>query len=603
MKHSHTTQSPKVNDIKYQETVDKIARQASEYHHEKIHIPRSLGTTQKRSIIHALTTLRNPHSSNYHKELRDGIDWLLQYELNIKGIVDSETIATVLELFHSHSPITSDVQHLFSNIKLWKGDITRLRVDAIVNAANSQMLGCFEPSHKCIDNVIHASAGPQLRDHCHQIMQTTNQTQGQPIITPAYNLPSKYIIHTVGPNLNQTHDGATKPTQEHINQLQSCYENCLKIASEHELTSIAFCCISTGLFGFPNDLASQIAVRTCKRYLEQTRYNTSIKHIIFNVFTDKDQTCYLNQLENISNQKIPKQVKMSHLMDSNVLTASEWIKQSHSILISAGAGLSASAGLDYNSTKLFKDLFPAMYKRGHRCMYEFIGYKNWRPTLQWGYFFSQVNLARFNWPRTRAYQDLKKIGESAQNGYFVYTSNADGMFEQNDFDKDLIYTIQGDYSRIQCLKPCSADSIWPIKPYIDAALPKVDPETNEITDLSLVPKCPKCGSDMMMNVRGGNWFLEDHFREKRRRYQEWVSNSIEEAEKNNKLFVIVEVGCGFNTPSVVRWPMEKLVSMHSNVRLIRINSDHPEFDRYSGENAVGISSDAKDVLSILASYV
>ena len=173
-------------------------------------------------------------------------------------------------------------------MQIWQGDITRLKVDAIVNAANSQMLGCFHPLHRCIDNAIHSAAGVQLREECHQLMlqQGHEELTGQAKITKAYNLPCKYVIHTVGPIIP---NGI--PTEFQKEQLASCYRNIMACADENGLESIAFCCISTGEFRFPNELAAEIAVKTVSDYLS-THPNTSLKYIVFNVFKDVDKEIY-----------------------------------------------------------------------------------------------------------------------------------------------------------------------------------------------------------------------------------------------------------------------------------------------------------------------
>ena len=174
---------------------------------------------------------------------------------------------------------------------LWQGDITRLRVDAIVNAANSQMLGCFQPLHSCIDNAIHSAAGIQLRDICNRMMmhQGHPETTGKAKITPGFNLPARYVIHTVGPIIP---DG--EPTREQCAQLASCYHECLQLAERNGLESIAFCCISTGVFRFPNQLAAEIAVREVKSFMNQAKY---IRHVIFNVFKDQDRDIYYRLLQ------------------------------------------------------------------------------------------------------------------------------------------------------------------------------------------------------------------------------------------------------------------------------------------------------------------
>ncbi|MDE6110516.1 MAG: protein-ADP-ribose hydrolase [Eubacterium sp.] len=168
---------------------------------------------------------------------------------------------------------------------LWQGDITTIDTDAIVNAANNQLLGCFCPCHACIDNCIHTFAGVKLRLKCNEMMQKQGYKEptGKAKITPAYNLPSKYVIHTVGPIISSI---LTKRDQE---LLASCYYKCLKTADKYHLESISFCCISTGEFHFPNDKAAQIAINTVQKYKEET--NSKIK-VIFNVFKDKDYEIY-----------------------------------------------------------------------------------------------------------------------------------------------------------------------------------------------------------------------------------------------------------------------------------------------------------------------
>lgn len=171
-----------------------------------------------------------------------------------------------------------------SRISLWKGDITTLEADAIVNAANSGMTGCYCPCHGCIDNAIHTYAGIRLRSTCAEIMgnQGYPEPTGMAKITPAFNLPSEYVIHTVGPIVQ----GAL--TQQHREQLAGCYRSCMKIADEHGLESIAFCCISTGEFHFPNEEAAKIALREVQAY----HRNGGVCHVIFNVFGEKDWCIY-----------------------------------------------------------------------------------------------------------------------------------------------------------------------------------------------------------------------------------------------------------------------------------------------------------------------
>ena len=186
------------------------------------------------------------------------------------------------EKFERGTVTLSEIADVAENIKLWQGDITRLEVDAIVNAANSALLGCFVPLHNCIDNAIHSAAGLQLRDACNKI-SNGNEPTGKAKITPAFNLPSKFVIHTVGPIIY-----GEKPTLTEENLLASCYESCLQIAVENNLKSVAFCCISTGEFHFPNQRAAEIAAATVKKFLAQDKNLV----VVFNVFKDLDFEIY-----------------------------------------------------------------------------------------------------------------------------------------------------------------------------------------------------------------------------------------------------------------------------------------------------------------------
>ena len=178
-----------------------------------------------------------------------------------------------------------DLAPAADGIYIWQGDITTLKADAIVNAANSQMLGCFCPCHGCIDNCIHTFSGIRLREKCHELMkaQGAPEPTGKAKITPAYNLPCKYVIHTVGPIIRGVLTNRDKQ------QLASCYRECLELADKYELKSIAFCCISTGEFHFPNDKAAEIAIKAVKEY--KAEKNSKIE-VIFNVFKAIDKSIY-----------------------------------------------------------------------------------------------------------------------------------------------------------------------------------------------------------------------------------------------------------------------------------------------------------------------
>ncbi|MBW1799155.1 MAG: protein-ADP-ribose hydrolase [Deltaproteobacteria bacterium] len=237
---------------------------------------------EKRRMLRALLTVRGPDPlpSWFHMQL----DRLLQRETLERGQIDASTLPRISEAFPESLYVAA------GQCALWRGDITALCVDAIVNAANADMLGCFQPFHACIDNVIHSAAGPRLREDCHAVMQLQGCTEGTgwAKVTRAYNLPAKYILHTVGPI---SHEGNQSVSPEHEQQLADCYYSCLDLASRvSAIRSIAFCCISTGVFGFPREPAARIALRTTGQWLADNPDTLDL--IIFNVFLQDDLEIY-----------------------------------------------------------------------------------------------------------------------------------------------------------------------------------------------------------------------------------------------------------------------------------------------------------------------
>ena len=220
----------------------------------------------QRQLLRGLLNIREPRRSS--PDFLQIQDEYLQTETAAKGITD-----------------VADLTPLQPGLYLWQGDITTLKCDAIVNAANSGMTGCYCPNHGCIDNAIHTYAGVQLRLACAELMdrQCHPEPTGQAKITPAFDLPCRYVLHTVGPIING------RVTQRDRALLASCYRSCLELAAEKRLESVAFCCISTGEFHFPNQLAAEIAVQTVKEFLKK---QTSVKKVIFNVFKDMDKKIY-----------------------------------------------------------------------------------------------------------------------------------------------------------------------------------------------------------------------------------------------------------------------------------------------------------------------
>ena len=244
--------------------IDYLLKEDSQY--SEMQVPSDLHG--KRDLFRALCNVRWPKPVS--EEFLRLQDEELQAQLQEKGVVELPDVP----------------------MQIWQGDITRLKVDAIVNAANSQMLGCFHPLHKCIDNAIHSAAGVQLREECHRLMlqQGREEPTGQAKITKAYNLPCKYVIHTVGPIIP---NGI--PTEFQKEQLASCYRNIMTCADENNLESVAFCCISTGEFRFPNQLAVEIAVKTVSDFFVE-HPESSVKQVVFNVFKDVDKRIYEGRL-------------------------------------------------------------------------------------------------------------------------------------------------------------------------------------------------------------------------------------------------------------------------------------------------------------------
>lgn len=226
----------------------------------------------QRRLLRSLMNVRPPMP--LREEFLAAQDALLAAEREEKGVVEADTL-----------PATA----AHPQIALWQGDITRLRADAIVNAANSALLGCFHPCHGCIDNAIHSAAGLQLRDECDRIMRAQGcpEPNGRAKLTRGYGLPARYVLHTVGPIVRG------QPTDRDRAELASCYRSCLELAAGHGLETVAFCCISTGEFHFPSREAAEIAVSTVKQSLQTP---TSIRKVIFNVFKDIDAEIYRDLL-------------------------------------------------------------------------------------------------------------------------------------------------------------------------------------------------------------------------------------------------------------------------------------------------------------------
>ena len=257
-----------MNDKKQKERriwlIRELQREMPQY--QDIRIP--VTEEEQWNLLRSLFNVRPPYPAS--QEFLKVQDEYLSELVRSRGIVDAESLPA---------------SELDPRITLWQGDITTLRCDAIVNAANRALLGCWQPCHSCIDNMIHSLSGVQLRIKCNEIMQAQGHEEetGTAKITPAYNLPCKYVLHTVGPIIS----GPLR--KEDCDLLAGCYQSCLELAAGNNVRSVAFCCISTGVFHFPQRRAAEIAVETVRQFLET---DSSIDRVIFNVFTDRDLAIY-----------------------------------------------------------------------------------------------------------------------------------------------------------------------------------------------------------------------------------------------------------------------------------------------------------------------
>jgi len=259
--------------------IEKFKEESLEYQD----FPTPTNIEDKKVLLRSLMNVRPPKETPL--EILKVQDEYLTERNKEKGIVYLKDIKTIKETINSKHPYSD-------KISVWQGDITNISCDAIVNAANSRMLGCFVPMHICIDNCIHTFAGVQLRNECNKIMNEFRKKYGVnykqptsvPIITEGYNLPAKKVIHIAGPVVR---DKLTKSLEI---DLKKCYKNVIEKCIEHNLKSVAFCCISTGVFRFPNKRAAEIAVETVTSWLQQNE--NKIDRIIFNVFKQEDKYCY-----------------------------------------------------------------------------------------------------------------------------------------------------------------------------------------------------------------------------------------------------------------------------------------------------------------------
>lgn len=533
---------------------------------------------RQKSLLRSLMNIRMPHEAD--AQFIKIQDEYLRQANKEKGVVT-----------------LNDIDEVSEDIYVWKGDITRLKAGAIVNAANSGMTGCYQPCHNCIDNCIHTYAGVQLRYKCNQIMRAQGHEEptGQAKITPAYNLPCDYVIHTVGPIVQGILSG------KHKKQLESCYRSCLEIADKNNVDSIAFCCISTGVFMFPNDKAAEIAVKTVKSYKEET--GSRIK-VIFNVFKDEDEEIYMKLLKK-SKRKITFEsflcgmpakdyVYQNEDYDTQIKKAAKLINDADYVLIGAGAGLSTAAGAKYGG-RFFKENFSEFqekYGKGRymQDMYSAGFYPYPDEESYWGYWSKQAMLGGIELDVTPLHKTI--LEALADKNIFVLSTNADAQFVKAGLPEEKIFCTQGDYFHIQCRKGCHNKTYNAVKMFKQMDQARKDCKVPSY----MVPKCPVCGGAMDMNLRKDNYFVQDEeWYKAEQRFSDFLT------EATDKKLVLLELGVGFNTPMIIKYPFRNLTKLNKSVNYICINLDEEPVPADISERSLMITGDIAKVLQDILS--
>lgn len=269
------------------------------------------------------------------------------------------------------------------------------------------------------------------------------------------------------------------------------------------------------------------------------------------------------------------------------------IHSSERVLIGAGAGLSAAAGIDYTDTATFAKVFPKWVERGYRMQYEFVGVHDWAEPAKWAYWATHLNHVFYQFPPSPLYH---KLHDSIRDkDFYVITSNADGLFIKSGFEADRVFQAQGNYERLKCTMSCTPET-WDTKPFIDRILAHIDYETLQVDDPATLPTCPYCGAPLFVAFRD-----REEYAQQAANYQRWLDGL------RDKKLVVIEIGVGFNTPGVIRWPFERLVDIREDASFIRINSDYrnfagtarPEIPHGIKSKSMSINADAGELIEAL----
>ncbi len=277
-------------------------------------------------------------------------------------------------------------------------------------------------------------------------------------------------------------------------------------------------------------------------------------------------------------------------LEAAAVQIARWLDEADRVVIGAGSGLSAAAGFDFGDQADFAARFPALVRRGLKAAYEMIGYSGLPEAAFWGFWAVHVTQMRFEDGRNPVYESLFRLVRGKDT--FVLTSNVDALFVRNGFDPDRVWSIQGDYAFMQCLRPCTTE-VWPSAPATQRALGAIDPASQEVTDPACIPRCIRCGGSVFMNVRGGRWFIEEPYYPQMERWRAWFGQRADER------LLLIDIGSGHNTPGVVRWPMEQIAMQVPTARLVRINLHDARVPRELGPRALSVSAGARETIQAI----
>ena len=483
-----------------------------------LQIPRD--AAGQRQLLRGLMNVRAPMAAS--EEFLAVQDDYLRQELAEAGVTDAD-----------------DLRPISGGLYLWQGDITRLRCGAIVNAANSGMTGCYIPCHACIDNCIHTNAGVQLRLDCARLMaeQGHEEPAGKAKITRAYDLPCDYVIHTVGPIVEG------RVTRADRRLLASCYRSCLELAEQNAMKSIAFCCISTGVFHFPNEQAAEIAVETVWQY--QIRTERSMR----------DYSAKLEQLR----------------------TA---LRDADAVVVGAGSGLSTAAGFTYSGERFDRYFSDFAAKYGFRDMYSGGFYPFPDKEEFWAYWSRYILINRYQDAPQPVYDALLAL--LAGKDYFVITTNVDHCFQKAGFDKKRLFYTQGDYGLFQCSLPrCQEtfDNETVIRQMVER-------QENMRVPTELLPRCPHCGRPLTMNLRCDDTFVQDEgWYAAAERYENFLRT------REGQKILFLELGVGYNTPVIIKYPFWQMTAKNPQATYACVNQGGAVTMRGLEERSILIDAD------------